>query len=63
MDDEEITQADLSKLRLQDMTADQRAELKRRYDHFVKHFGRTGVKSRHPAPKRQPRKWTPGAKS
>ena len=58
----ELEQADLSDLRLQDMTPDQRAELKRRYERFVRHFGRGGVASRQPAPKSTPRKWVPGKK-
>lgn len=62
MEKDKLQQADLTDLRLQDMTPDQRAELRRRYDHFLRHFGRGGVTSRHPAPKSQPRKWVPGKK-
>ena len=59
-----LRQADLSHLHLQDMTAGERAELRRRYDDFVRHFGRDGVApSRYPEPKRHIRKWTPGAKT
>jgi hypothetical protein len=58
--DEELHQSDLSHLRLQDMTPAQRAELKRRYEHFVRNF------EKKPAPakkkKSQIRKWVPGAK-
>jgi hypothetical protein len=58
-----LHQADLSHLHLQDMTPDQRAELRRRYDDFVRHFGRDGIApSRYPEPKKRVRKWTPGAK-
>jgi hypothetical protein len=58
-----LRQADLSHLHLQDMTPDQRAELRRRYDDFVGHFGRDGIApSRYPEPKKRVRKWTPGAK-
>jgi hypothetical protein len=58
-----LRQADLSHLHLQDMTPDQRAELRRRYDDFVGHFGRDGIApSRYPEPKKRLRKWTPGAK-
>jgi hypothetical protein len=62
--EEQLRQADLSHLRLQDMTPDQRAELRRRYEHFVQHFG-SGVPVSKAAPKKTPRvrKWTPGAKS
>jgi hypothetical protein len=60
----ELRQADLSHLRLQDMTPEQRAELRRRYENFAQHFG-----SRAPSPtvapqkKPQLRKWTPGTKT
>ncbi len=58
-----LRQADLSHLHLQDMTPDQRAEMRRRYDDFVGHFGRDGIApSRYPEPKKRVRKWTPGAK-
>jgi hypothetical protein len=58
-----LRQADLSHLHLQDMTPDQRAEMRRRYDDFVRHFGRDGIApSRYPEPKKRVRKWTPGAK-
>ena len=64
LDEGELRQADLSHLHLQDMTPEQRAELRRRYDDFVRHFGRDGVApSRYPEPKPpRLRKWTPGAK-
>lgn len=62
LDESELRQADLSHLHLQDMTAPQRAELRRRYDDFVRHFGREGVApSRYPEPKKpRIRRWTPG---
>jgi hypothetical protein len=62
--EEQLRQADLSHLRLQDMTPHQRAELRRRYENFVRHFG-GGVPHGSAAPKKTPRvrKWTPGAKS
>lgn len=62
--DETLSQADLSHLRLQDMTPEQRTELRRRYDAFVRHFG-DGAPSADSAVARKksaPRKWTPGAK-
>lgn len=59
----ELRQSDLSHLHLQDMTPTQRAELRRRYDDFVRHFGRDGVApSRYPEPKKRVQKWRPGAK-
>ncbi len=64
-DEAALRQADLSHLHLQDMTPPQRAELRRRYDDFVRHFGRDGMApSRYPEPKKpRVRRWTPGAKS
>lgn len=63
LDEQELRQADFSHLRLQEMTPGQRAELKRRYDSFVRHFGDAAdlpapTKSRKPRLKR----WVPGAK-
>ena len=59
----ELRQTDLSHLHVQDMTPTQRAELRRRYDDFVRHFGRDGVApSRYPEPKKRVQKWHPGAK-
>ena len=63
-DGQALHQADLSDLRLQDMTPSERAELKRRYEHFVRHF-RAGGPATRPAgakPKRI-RKWTPSRKA
>jgi len=58
-----LHQADLSHLRLQDMTPTQRAELKRRYAHFVRHFRSVGPSARTAAAKpKRVRKWTPGRK-
>jgi len=61
--EDQLRQADLSHLRLQDMTPDQRAELRRRYGSFVRHFG-AGVPQATAQPKKalRVRKWTPGAK-
>jgi hypothetical protein len=61
---EQLRQADLSHLRLQDMTPEQRAELRRRYEKFAQHFG-SRVPSSTAQPKKKPqlRKWTPGAKT
>jgi hypothetical protein len=60
----ELRPSDLSHLHLQDMTPSQRAELRRRYEDFVGHFGREGVApTRYPEPKKRLKKWTPGAKA
>ena len=53
----DLEQADLSSLRLQDMTPAQRAELLRRYTAFVKHFG---TMPEEPETKAPIRKWVPG---
>jgi hypothetical protein len=58
---EELRQVDLSHLRIQEMTPGQRAELRRRYDAFIRHFGRSGT-ALPPVDKARIKKWTPGAK-
>ena len=61
VDENDLRQADLSHLRLQEMTPDQRAELRRRYQTFIEHFGGTATApTRYPAPKPRVRKWVPG---
>ena len=62
--EDELRQSDLSHLRLQDMNPDQRAELRRRYNDFVRHFGRGGTISPPPAESKPSprRKWVAGAK-
>jgi hypothetical protein len=63
-DRQPLQQADLSHLRLQDMTPSERAELKRRYAQFVRHFRGAGPATRTAAAKpRRIRKWTPGRKA
>ena len=52
----ELTQADLSHLRIQEMKPIERAELLRRYADFIAHF-RVGET---PAPAKKIRKWVPG---
>jgi len=52
-----LEQADLSSLRLQEMTPAQRAELLRRYTAFVKHFHSISDENETKAPVR---KWIPG---
>jgi hypothetical protein len=51
-----LRQRDLSRLRLQEMTQVERAELLRRYADFVDHF-RVGEKEEKP---KSVRKWVPG---
>jgi hypothetical protein len=61
VDKQVLHQADLSHLRLQDMTPSERAELKRRYEHFVRHFRGASASVRSATAKsRRIRKWTPG---
>ena len=60
---EQLRQADLSHLRLQEMTPEQRAELRRRYEDFTRHFVKSRPSSKAEAKPPQVRKWTPGAKS
>jgi hypothetical protein len=49
MDDQDLRQADLSHLSLTQMTAEQRAEMKRRYLEFVSHHAkRPTTKARRP---------------
>jgi|HubBroStandDraft_1064217.scaffolds.fasta_scaffold09904_4 hypothetical protein len=57
--DAELSHSDLSHLRLQDMTPAQRAELKRRYDHFVQNFRQKPAEAK--KQNAQVRKWVPGA--
>lgn len=59
----DLEHADLTHLRLQEMTPSQRAELRRRYDLFVRHFGGTGAAApKLPERKQRVTKWVPGAK-
>jgi hypothetical protein len=61
----ELRQADLSHLRLQEMTPHQRAELKRRYETFVSHFLGSNGTAEPSRPARQAsrlKKWAPGTK-
>jgi hypothetical protein len=63
-DEDELRQTDLSELRIHEMTPAQRAELKRRYQDFVRHFDAVLVPPA-VAPKAHDkpiRKWVPGAK-
>jgi hypothetical protein len=61
MSDTDLRNADLSELDVRDMTAEQRAELRRRYVDFVQRVGRRPTKAAAPAPKsRGARAWVPG---
>ena len=61
--DWELRQADLSDLRVQDMTPQQRAELRRRYADFVRHFdGAPPVAARPNAAGKRISKWVPVTK-
>jgi hypothetical protein len=60
-DDDDLRQADMSHLTLKDMTPQQRAEMRRRLEHFVKAIAgdRAPVAVK---PEKQIRKWVPGMK-
>ncbi len=60
--DQNLRQADLSHLRVADMTAAQKAELHRRYLDFVRHHAKAGPAA--PAvPRKAATKWVPGRKA
>jgi hypothetical protein len=63
-DDRELQQADFSNLRVQDMTPQQRAEIRRRYADFVRHFDGSPQAAAQPkaAAGRRISKWVPGSK-
>lgn len=64
MSNDDLRHADLSHLSITEMTPAQRAELKRRYSHFVESFVPADAKpaaDEKPAPK--PQKWVPGKKA
>jgi hypothetical protein len=58
---DELRQADLSNLTLKQMTADQRAEIRRRFEEFVDAFVKP-VPTGTAKPKPRTRKWVPGMK-
>jgi hypothetical protein len=65
MGNDDLRNADLSRLSVREMTPAQRAELKRRYADFVANFGPTTA-ARLPAGKAKtpkPKKWLPATKS
>jgi hypothetical protein len=62
MGDDDLRNADFSRLSVRQMTPAQRAELKRRYADFVANFG-PGTAARLPGSKAKmpkPKKWVPG---
>jgi hypothetical protein len=61
MEDSDLRDADLSHLRVQDMTADERAEMRRRYVEFVRRMVRPRARPPAAASKqRRVKKWMPG---
>jgi len=52
-----LEQRDLSQLRVQEMSQEERAELRRRYLAFLNHFS---AKPQPDEPARKVRKWVPG---
>jgi hypothetical protein len=63
MDDSDLRNADLSHLRVQDMSPEQRAEMRRRYVDFVRRMVRAPARPQvAPKAKRRVKKWVPGAK-
>jgi hypothetical protein len=62
-DDKELRQADFSTLRVHEMTPRQRAELRRRYVDFIRHFdGAAPVAVPPKMGGKRVRKWVPGVK-
>jgi hypothetical protein len=60
--DEELSQADLSHLRVSEMTDTQKAELRRRYFEFVRVAAKAPPPAAQPPRAATPMKWIPGAK-
>ena len=61
MPDEDLRQADLSHLRIEDMTDAQRAELRRRYNDFVERVLKRPSAAVPAAPTKKVAKWMPAA--
>ena len=62
-DDKELRQADFSTLGVHEMTPQQRAELRRRYVDFIRHFDGAAPTGASPeAGGKRVRKWVPGVK-
>jgi hypothetical protein len=62
MADEDLRHADLSHLRFDEMSEAQRAEMRRRYDDFVRRVVKPQGAAARPAPAKPVQKWVPGAK-
>ncbi len=63
MGNDDLRNADLSKLGIRDMTPAQRAELKRRYAAFVANFNPTTAARLPGKTQSKPKKWVPGKKA
>jgi hypothetical protein len=61
--DEDLRQADLSHLAVNEMTIAQRAEIRRRYADFIKRLAKPPAAKPTPTPTRPSSKWTPGMKA
>jgi hypothetical protein len=62
MKNDDLTQADLSHLRVQDMTDAQRAELRRRFEDFVTRVVKRPMPGRAAKTPKRVEKWAPGMK-
>ena len=60
MEQKNLRNADLSHLLVQDMTPEQRAEMRRRFEHFVRNVMRKGKAAPRPQKTPRPAKWLPG---
>jgi hypothetical protein len=58
---DDLRQANLSHLKINEMTAEQRAEIRRRFEEFVSAFAKSGPKQQITAAPKV-RKWVPGMK-
>lgn len=58
---DELRQADLSHLKINDMTSEQRAEIRRRFEEFVGAFAKNGPNQQITAAPKV-KKWVPGMK-
>ena len=61
--DRPLAQHDLTHLRLQEMSSEERAELRRRYASFIAHFGATETAEPSPPLPPRVRKWVPGERA
>ena len=61
--DDDLRQADLSHLAVNEMTTAQRAEIRRRYADFIKRLAKPSTARPVPVPARTSTKWMPGMKA